>query len=444
MKVLIAYYSKSGGTEKLAEALEKEFRSRGHAVDIERIKSAKEHSFLGWWHLRMVKSDCDIQPPKINDVSQYDVVCIGSPNWTRLSLPVARYLREVKGLKYKNIGFFASTAAWPQIEWYILSAYLLDLTFAGVVNKRGGRIIDSILLSSVFKKWSWASDYGRKVIKNFCDKLENPIPSLKKYFLEEREIENSRLLVVILSIILLSSLLLQIFTWLIGKEFLTWSEYFYLFLIEFIAYFAMLTILTGRFFAFLGKYLASLALIAGLTIAILFLTPTLGRPIIFGYILIFILFSFFRDPKSILFTAGLVVLAYFYLFFNYPSEGILLPYLDLPFIVSSAAIVGFVAKNLQDHYLNLLGAQEETEIAKAALEVRVLARTRELKVLSESLEEQVKERTKKLEEKMAELERFNKLSVGRELKMIELKEEIKDLEKELGNSKVKNQKNNKT
>jgi len=294
-----------------------------------------------------------------------------------------------------------------------------------------------MLLSTVFKKWSCVSDYGRKLIKSFCDKLENPIPSLKKYFLKEREIENSRLLVVILSVVLLASLLLQILTWLLGKEFLTWEEYFYLFSIEFIAYFAMLTILTGRLFVFLGKYLASLALISGLTIAILFLTPSLGRPIIFGYILIFILFSFFRDPKSILFTAGLVILAYFYLFFNYPSEGILLPYLDLPFVLLIAGIVAFVAKNLQNHYLNLVDAQEETEIAKVALEVRVLARTKELKVLSESLEEQVKERTKNLEEKMSELERFNKLSVGRELKMIELKEEVKELQKELENLKVK-------
>ena len=440
MKVLIAYYSKSGGTEKLAETLAEEFLNRGHTVDIEKIRPVKEHSFLGWWNLRIVKDDCDIQPSKIDDVSKYDIVCIGSPNWTRLSLPVARYIKQINGLKYKNIGFFATTAAWPQIEWYILSAYLLDLSFAGIVNRKGGRIIDSILLSTVFKKWSYVSDYGRKLIKSFCDKLENPIPSLKKYFLEEREVENSRLLVVILSVILLASLLLQTFSWLLNREFLTWKEYFYLFSIEFIAYFAMLTILTGRIFVFLGKYLASLALISGLTIVILFLTPSLGRPIIFGYILIFILFSFFRDPKSILFTAGLVVLAYFYLFFNYPSEGILLPYLDLPFILLSAAIVAFVAKNLQDHYLNLVDAQEETEIAKAALEVRVLARTKELKVLSESLEEQVRERTKSLEEKMAELERFNKLSVGRELKMIGLKEEIKELQKELENLKVKKNK----
>ena len=51
----------------------------------------------------------------------------------------------------------------------------------------------------------------------------------------------------------------------------------------------------------------------------------------------------------------------------------------------------------------------------------------EIKKYRESLEEQVKERTKELQEKIDELERFYHLAVGRELKMIELKEEIEKL-----------------
>jgi len=54
-----------------------------------------------------------------------------------------------------------------------------------------------------------------------------------------------------------------------------------------------------------------------------------------------------------------------------------------------------------------------------------------LKELQEKLEEKVKERTKELEEKIVQLETFQRLTVGRELKMIELKKEIEKLRTQL-------------
>ena len=56
----------------------------------------------------------------------------------------------------------------------------------------------------------------------------------------------------------------------------------------------------------------------------------------------------------------------------------------------------------------------------------------------EILEEKVKERTKELQaayedikKRKEDLEKFYKLTVGRELRMIELKQKIKELEKEI-------------
>lgn len=47
------------------------------------------------------------------------------------------------------------------------------------------------------------------------------------------------------------------------------------------------------------------------------------------------------------------------------------------------------------------------------------------------LETKVKEKTRALEEKIEELEKINSLAIGRELKMIDLKEENKELKSKL-------------
>jgi len=92
----------------------------------------------------------------------------------------------------------------------------------------------------------------------------------------------------------------------------------------------------------------------------------------------------------------------------------------------------------------------ELQEAKESLEKRVEQRTAELALtnsellgeiaereraeqelnrLNEELEQRVKERTLELEKSNAELYRMNRLFVGRELRMVELKERIRDLEK---------------
>ncbi len=49
----------------------------------------------------------------------------------------------------------------------------------------------------------------------------------------------------------------------------------------------------------------------------------------------------------------------------------------------------------------------------------------ELEEIVANLDEEVKKRTEELQEKVKELEKFRKFAVGRELKMVELKKELK-------------------
>jgi len=117
---------------------------------------------------------------------------------------------------------------------------------------------------------------------------------------------------------------------------------------------------------------------------------------------------------------------------------------ELPKEKKTSFLTGSLDVEIFDLYKSLNKAAEEVytarrelQEAKSVLEIKVKARTSELEELTQNLEEKVKQRTKELEKskgelekRVDELERFHKLTVGRELKMIELKKEIEKLEEE--------------
>ena len=88
--------------------------------------------------------------------------------------------------------------------------------------------------------------------------------------------------------------------------------------------------------------------------------------------------------------------------------------------------------------LELQRTKEILEEEKASLELRVESRKKELEKEKKSLEERTEKRRKELQEKESklqehvdELEKFQKIAVGREEKLKELKRELSKLEKDL-------------
>ncbi len=80
----------------------------------------------------------------------------------------------------------------------------------------------------------------------------------------------------------------------------------------------------------------------------------------------------------------------------------------------------------------LMATKKSLEEAKTVLQIRVDARTKELQKLASNLDQQVKDRTAQLQKKVEELERANRLMVGREIFMAELKRENEELKKKTG------------
>jgi len=87
---LIAYYSRTGNTKKVAEALNNEL-----ACDIEEIQSVKSYAGMGGWFLAGKEGSKKVLAeikPSIHNVADYDLVILGTPIWGwNISSPLRGY-----------------------------------------------------------------------------------------------------------------------------------------------------------------------------------------------------------------------------------------------------------------------------------------------------------------------------------------------------------------
>lgn len=105
-KTLIVFYSRSGHTQKVAEAI-----AEAHDADLEAIRDVQSRNgIFGYfrsgreaWRQQLT----DIQPVEKNP-EHYDLVVIGTPVWAgQLSSPVRTYVAEHHG-HFKEVAFFCT------------------------------------------------------------------------------------------------------------------------------------------------------------------------------------------------------------------------------------------------------------------------------------------------------------------------------------------------
>lgn len=99
--------------------------------------------------------------------------------------------------------------------------------------------------------------------------------------------------------------------------------------------------------------------------------------------------------------------------------------LDYRIKVKRGGEIEELGKSFNQMAEDIKGSHLELEESRNILEIKVTARTKELQDLTKDLEDKVAERTKELQIRINELERFRRLTVGRELRMIDLKKELK-------------------
>lgn len=180
----------------------------------------------------------------------------------------------------------------------------------------------------------------------------------------------------------------------------------------------------------LWGYIGFFAIFANYVIAVLlgYIVYMVARDQLFGIKIILV------EGFVGLMGASLLVLP---MFVDFLWQQALLITLFVLFCVFGYILVKSTIKEYREkEMLEMKVAQRTAELERAKanleemntiLEVRVRARTRELRELNRHLEDKITERTRDLELKIKDLEAFQKITVGRELKMIELKAEIEKL-----------------
>lgn len=102
-KILIAYYSLSGNTREVAEAIQK--ATGGDLFEIETIKSYPEDYNATTKQAKQEIAD-GYRPAlkgKIADMAQYDVIFIGSPNWWGTITPAVSSFLADNNLEGKTV-----------------------------------------------------------------------------------------------------------------------------------------------------------------------------------------------------------------------------------------------------------------------------------------------------------------------------------------------------
>jgi flavodoxin len=96
LRVLLAYYSRTGSTAEFAELIKSELATRGAQVDEMRLFRAKERGFLISGYQGFTRAKPAIVPPAA-DVAGCDVVVLGFPTWA--GRPASPFNSLVAGLK---------------------------------------------------------------------------------------------------------------------------------------------------------------------------------------------------------------------------------------------------------------------------------------------------------------------------------------------------------
>jgi len=139
MKILVAYYSRTGVTKKAAELLAEQLSAATEEIK-DTVKRAGVTGYVLAGRDAMQRRLTKLEPIK-NDPAEFDLVIIGTPIWSwNMSTPVRTYLTEQKD-KFKQVAFFCTMGGSGDLKAFKEMGEIVDKRPAAVLSLRTKEVV---------------------------------------------------------------------------------------------------------------------------------------------------------------------------------------------------------------------------------------------------------------------------------------------------------------
>lgn len=143
VKILVAYYSRTGITKKLANFLAEKL-----GAEIEEIKDTVNRAGAVGYMLAgrdaMQRKLTKLEPLKLNP-ADFDLVIIGTPIWAwNMSAPIRTYITENKD-KFKKVAFFCTMSSDGDIKTFKEMGEIINKQPAATLALTTKEVVDNSL-----------------------------------------------------------------------------------------------------------------------------------------------------------------------------------------------------------------------------------------------------------------------------------------------------------
>lgn len=169
MKTLVVYYSLSGKTETIAKVVAAELG--GEVLRIEEVKQRKGFAATYLDGGRAAgKDECSEIKPCNYDVTGYDLIFIGTPDWNNKPAPAVNTFIEKTDFTNKPVVLFATYGGRPGID-------SLFRNFTDKVTVKSGRVAGTFFLRSFGLKESDMVVKTKDELKRVMEQVNSATPA---------------------------------------------------------------------------------------------------------------------------------------------------------------------------------------------------------------------------------------------------------------------------